>query len=206
MPIEINPSRAALAAAADLHCDSLPGSIISMLGPAYALAFYRFAASSDTHSVFVARDGKGQIIGGAVLSLDPTSLSMRLLFQTPLLLHLMRRPSLALQTTWDALCEKLWPNNDKQTYRIPEVVAIFTETNHRNHGVGKELIQEIEAYLVARGIYRYMVRTRGNFENRAINFYEREGFQYIDRYYAHGTWFQLLAKDIKAVQRGSRLF
>jgi len=198
MTIEIDPDPEALAAAATLHCDALPGSLISRIGPAYTHAFYRFAASSSNETVFVMREANATVVAGAVLSLDPAYLTRHMLWQTPLLWHLASRPLLALALAREALSDTLSSRPYVQRHTLPEVIAIFTKPEHRSRGAGKALLRAIEAHLIAANVRRYVVRTSDDLRNRATAFYEREGFEKIDRVRSHGNEFYLMAKDVDA--------
>jgi GNAT superfamily N-acetyltransferase len=46
----------------------------------------------------------------------------------------------------------------------------------RERGLGKRLIERIEAWLIGRGVAVYHVKTIDNRENRALSFYDRAGF------------------------------
>lgn len=196
MIIEINPSGAALAAAASLHHEALPGSIITQLGSSYTQAFYRFARSSRDEAIFIARSDVEGVLGAAVLSMDPKSLSRRLLFKTPLLFHLASRPLLAIDVACGLFSAAGLPHDRE---RLPELVAIFSAESCRSRGVGKRLLDAIETYLASRRKSRYVVRTDDDPANRAIAFYRREGFQFAQKFSAHGHRFQLMIKQIDPV-------
>lgn len=196
MEILLHPDPAALDAAADLHRAALPESTISKLGPAYTRSFYRFAVSSDLEEIFVARLDDGEIAGAAVLSFNPAGLSRRLALRTPMLLNLACRPTLALTLVSGLLSRAQDSRAGDEVRALPEVIAIFVHEAHRNRDVGKELLHAIEDRLRGHGIHRYIVRTIDRADNRAIGFYEREGFEKISKIRAHGTWFQLMAKNV----------
>jgi ribosomal protein S18 acetylase RimI-like enzyme len=204
MNIEIDPTGATLAAAARLHRDALPNSVISRLGSAYTEAFYRFAAASEKEFVFVAHAPDGSVLGAAVLSLDPSSLTRRLLFGTPLACYLPRKPRLTAEMACDVLLAPCRKRSSSLPHDVPEVIAIFSRTEDRSRGIGRDLLRCVEALLSRQGKHRYFVRTDDRPENRAITFYHREGFQYIGQLRTHGNRFQILLKQFDEIDRPVR--
>jgi ribosomal protein S18 acetylase RimI-like enzyme len=194
--IDVDPNHAVVAAAADLHCVALPGSTISKLGSNYARAFYRYAKDCESEAVFVAHDDSSSVVGAAVLTLDPSGLSRRLFLRTPLLVHAIWRPLLAVQLARGLFTRQQSQRENTSVHELPEVLAIFTDRPYRSRGTGKELLRAIEAYLTARSFDRYVVRTLAHANNRAVRFYEREGFKHVGKVSAQGNLFQLLVKEI----------
>ena len=195
MKIEPNPTGPALSAVASLHYETLPKSIISRLGLRYTQAFYRYAVASKKEIVFVARTADGSVLGGALLSLDPTSLTRRVVFGTPLAWHLLNHPRLLLEKVRDVLPAVFGRNSFPQR-SMPELLAIFTRKGERGRGIGRELLRHAESALSQKGMRRYVVRTEARAENKAIMFYHREGFQDIGRLSFHNHIFQVLMKEI----------
>lgn len=178
---------------ASLHREALPMSSVSKLGASYTRSWYRFAAASELDEVFVARDAKGAVVGGAMLTLSPEDLSKRVALQTPMVFHLALRPAMAFGIALDKLRSE---DHASKVRGVPELIAIFVDSTHQSQQVGKRLLAFIEEWLRKQGATRYAVRTEDNLNNRAIAFYLREGFQEVSRFQAHGNSFRLLLKQI----------
>ena len=163
-----------LALLARMHVEALPGSLVTLVGEPYARDFYRYIAGSADELVLVERDA-GRIVGGCVVSLAPSTLSRRLLLHTrlPLLLHRLPLARLALGL--------LRPGRGQGPSQPagPEILLVFTVPERRGSGVGGRLLARTEALLAARGHRRLLVKTRDEAQNRAIAFYERQGFTRI---------------------------
>ena len=65
--------------------------------------------------------------------------------------------------------------------QAPEITYIFTNSALRGLGLGGLLIERVEAYLREAGFSSYYVKTIDDPSNRAIGFYEDNGFVEIGR-------------------------
>jgi len=188
-----DPGEQTLRQAAALHCLLLPGSAISRLEPSFARSFYRYAARSRAEIVLAAVQNDA-VIAAAVLSLRPQDLQSRLLLHTPLLPQMALHPLAALDIVRDRLFGRTEGAVDPA---LPEVIAIFTAPAHQGRGIGARLLRGIEAELSARGLPRYGLRTEEAAGNRAIAFYDKQGFKAVGRAHtAHGR-FRVMAKEIR---------
>jgi len=187
-----DPGEAELREAAALHCILLPGSAISRFGQSYARSFYRYAARSRDEIVFAAVD-RNVVLAAAVVSLRPLDLQRRLLVHTPLLPQMVLHPLTAYNILRDRLFGRVEDNVD---VTIPEVIAIFTATAQQRRGLGAQLLRAIEKELSARGLSRYALRTKDTADNRAIGFYDKQGFIVVgDAQTSHGR-FRIMTKRI----------
>jgi GNAT superfamily N-acetyltransferase len=174
---------------ASLHCGALPGSLISRLGKSYARSFYRYCCSSRLETVLAAMDGR-QVVAGACVSLAPSSLSQRLLLRTPLMAYMALRPTLAWHAALGIAASTAIP---REIADAPEVVALMTADGRRSEGIGKAMIERIEAHLQR----RYFVRTHNSDAHPTVRFYRREGFEPAGVLSAHGDEFLLLKKECR---------
>jgi GNAT superfamily N-acetyltransferase len=191
MTVHVDPGIEVLRALATLHRLLLPDSVISRLGATYARSFYRYAARSSTEAVFAAIGNDGAVLGGAVLTLRPADLQRRLARSTVLVPCLLVRPLGGIRILLASLRGSVELPVDRAT---PEVLAIFAAAQHQGRGVGAALLRGVEDFLRKRGLEAYYVRTEDRPENRAIPFYEREGFASIGRLEAHGLCFRVMLK------------
>ena len=197
-PDTLSPDDARQLAA--MHCEILPDSLISRVGQEYARAFYRHVGESDREFAFVHRDN-GTIVSACIVSLEPHTLQRRLLLHTPLVLHaplaIRRLPvraiaaSLAASVTSGvrALLASRGPSSRASHPGAdrdpgiqpegPEVLLIFTLAEARGSGLGATTMARCEAFLRARNISRYFVKTLDDESNRAIAFYRRRGFSQL---------------------------
>jgi ribosomal protein S18 acetylase RimI-like enzyme len=183
---------------AALHCASLPDSQVSELGVAYAREFYHYLSRSPFEQIFVARAGD-EIIGGCVLSLSPRTLRRRLLLHTPLLFHavgwLWRRVS---RRGPPALSRRSHPPEGEATVprHLPELILVYTRAELRSRGTGTGLVTQCEQFLAERGHQEYIVRTVDDENNRALRFYDKNGFLAFSRSADHGRIFRVFRKKV----------
>ncbi len=187
-----NPDDETLCEAAALHCRLLPGSAISQFGEGFARSFYRYAARSQSEVVLAAR-GSGAVIAAAVLSLRPYDLQRRLLLYTPLLPHMAAHPLAALRVLRDRSFARIEGDFDPT---LPEVIAIFTAPSHQGRGIGGQLLRAAEQELSTRGFLRYGLRTEDVAQNRAIDFYDRQGFTIVGRGVMPTGRFRIMTRQI----------
>ena len=162
-----------------LHFDTLPDSLVSVVGERYARAFYRYVASSPDEVVFLERGGPdgGPVVGACIVSMHPERLNYHLVRSTPLL-------PMALMAV-ARLMPRLWrrarlAGSDYSAVKQPvgpEIILIFTLPTLRSRGCGAQLLSRAETWLGNRGVTRLYVKTRDSDDNRAIGFYLRSGFQ-----------------------------
>jgi len=178
-----------------MHCSCLPSSLVSRLGLSYAETVYRYCTKSKLEVVFAA-SLQDTVVGGAWLSLEPSSLSRRLLLRTTLVPALLAHPRLALEWIGQRYRDAQSRESNRTATGYPEVIAIFVDAGHRGRGVGAQLLLEIEGFLRKRHVAHYVLRTHDSPENRAVAFYEREGFEEFGRHQKHGTWHCDLIKAV----------
>jgi ribosomal protein S18 acetylase RimI-like enzyme len=191
-----NPDEGALRQAAALHCALLPGSAISRFGVNFANSFYRYAGRSPKEVVFAALDA-GVVVAAAVVSLRPQGLQRRLLLHTPLLPHMVIHPLLAFGVVRERLTQRVEGDIDQAS---PEVVAIFTAAKHQGRGIGAQLLRTIENDLSARGLSRYGLRTEDVTGNRAVGFYDKQGFVVVGHVLTPHARFRVMTKHIGAMK------
>ncbi len=181
---------------AALHRECLPDSLVSELGGGYTKSFYRYLSRSEREKVFVLRDGQ-EVMSACVLSLEPNTLTRRLVLRTSLLAcaaaRLLVHPLGMLRQIAGRKSEVTHEHLADST---PEVILIFTTPGSRSRGVGSALLQQCEAFLKAQGIPRYLVRTIDDDNNRALKFYLKNGFSEHGRSTEHGRVFRVFKKTL----------
>ncbi len=190
-----------LALAAELHARELPGSLLTLAGCACLRGAYAYAARSGHEAVFVAHDPTGALIGAALLSLAPGTLSRRLLWHTRLAVSLLVRPRLTTRLVIGEVRSTLAPGGNPDG-GDPEVVAIFVNRHRRGSGTGRALLGAVERHLACISVTSYIIRTEDRSDNRAIPFYRSMGFSDAAEVMSRGTAFRLMRKQIEANEKG----
>lgn len=183
-----------IARLARMHVEALPESLVSLLGEAYARAFYRYCASSAEELLLVERD-RGELAGACLVSLAPETLSRRLLTRTPLLLF---APLAVRRLPLRAMLRGAAQPSEPPPPRAPEILLIFTVPEARSQGLGARLLARCEQLLQSRGLHKLLVRTRDDPANRAIKFYERAQFNRIAARSKYGKRLVLLEKSLQS--------
>jgi ribosomal protein S18 acetylase RimI-like enzyme len=185
---------------AELHVASIEDSIPTLVGVPFAVEFYRFIAESPHEWLLVERVGE-EIAIACVVSDDPASVYARTVRRT--WWTLLRCSLLAFFTNpgfrtfvWAFLREKL--RGSVEPIPGPEIAYIFTGPEYRSRRLGRHLIDRVNAWLGSRGVDLYWVQTIAEVENRAIGFYERNGFQRAGLRRERGRDFVVFQKSLEA--------
>ena len=80
-----------------------------------------------------------------------------------------------------------------------ELKRVYVDPRFRGQGIGRALVEHLEAYAVSAGATRLLLET-GKLLEPAVRLYERCGFQEIPRYgeHEHSTGSYCMGKDIWA--------
>ena len=191
-------SEADLARIAELHVASIEDSIPTMLGARYARAFFGYLARAPFESLFVERI-QGRIESVCVVSFAPDTVYLRTLRATlpqlvlcaaAALLRSGRFRRFLLRFVVDLL------RGAAGQPHAPEITYIFTNAERRSRGIGQRLVQRVDRYLRERGVSAYYVRTIDEASNRALGFYDAQGFQRIGRQEEGGRPFAVFQKSL----------
>jgi ribosomal protein S18 acetylase RimI-like enzyme len=173
---------------AQLHCQLLPSSILTRLGPGYLRHFYRFLGRSAHEDLVVETDATG-VTGAAVLSYAPHTLARRLLLNTPMVVW-------AFRIVVERLTRGAGGAPAAQWLQLPELFIIFTRPDCARQGLGRRLVAECEKRLRAKGVPVYSVKTEDDPANPALKFYDALGFTPCDHFRSHGLSYVLLSKQL----------
>jgi len=181
-----------------LHVSTLPTSNLSSFSFRSLETIYKYAVMSKQEQLFLERDDSGEIIAVAFVSLAPSSFLKRLMIGSSFLIWFLLGFN---KNVFQLVIKKLFePNIRKKTllteYEIPELMFIFSDPNVRSQGCGRQLLKQIEGYLTKNNMSVYEVKTEKNEDNRALSFYERNGFKRERVFKRMGSVFQTFRKDI----------
>jgi GNAT superfamily N-acetyltransferase len=190
---------------ARLHVRCLPDSLLSTLGAGYTASFYRYVARSEHELLAIGRDGRGRPVAAAVLSLEPATLTRRLLWRTPLLIGALLGVHRLLPALAAAFRTGRRAGAGRGGARAggPQLILVFTAEDERGRGRATTLIRELEDRLRRRGVLRYEVRTEADPANPALEFYRRRGFEAAGLAVRFGTAFQVFTRSLAAADRTS---
>ncbi|MGE0709419.1 MAG: GNAT family N-acetyltransferase [Planctomycetota bacterium] len=180
-----------------LHVESIPGSLPALLGAGYAARLYRFFVDSPRELLLCERVG-GRVEGACVVSLDPDTSFARITRATlPWLAAsaLARLPRSGLRRYlrgW--LVERL--RGGSADLPAPAIIYVFTSAPLRGSGLGARLLAQVEEALRARGLREVHVKTLAEPTNRAIAFYERQGYQRAGTVQEGGQEFVVLRRAL----------
>ena len=159
---------------AKLHIDSIPDTSISIIGERAAALMYRFIHESKKE-LLLAATIDGTIYGGIVVSYEPATISRRFIKTYPIRFAARFFPSFIQNISRLPELFKLFAADDPYKYS-PELMFLYTDQKLRSKGIGRFLVKEIALQIKEISPLLY-VRTLDNKENRAIPFYERNGFK-----------------------------
>lgn len=167
-----------IARAAALHVDSIDDSLPALLGGSLVRRLYRYLDSSDSELVLVERVGE-QVESVCVVSFDPGSLQRRIARATA--------SELVWRAVWAVFAKPLFRTllwnvardaivGTEQQAKAPEITYVFTNPQFRGQRLGQRLVERVDAELRDRGFDCYFVKTLDDPSNRAIRFYDENGF------------------------------
>lgn len=174
---------------ARLHWRCLPDSMFSALGMGALCCLYRFIARSPLEAIVVARHDSGVIEGVSVASMDPQSLLRRLLVGSPMAFWVLAG---SMRLPWAAVLGSKPPTAPER----PELMFLFVSETCRSSGVGRKLVAQTELEILTRGRRVLTVMTRDDPKNRAIQFYETQGYRSEGAVQKFGRPFLLLSRSL----------
>jgi GNAT superfamily N-acetyltransferase len=183
---------------AALHVESIEDSLPALLGAGLARRLYRYLCSSDSELVMVERID-GQVESVCVVSFDPESLQGRIAVAT--------LPALVWRAVWAVLAKPLFRSMlwnvardavspAAEQVKAPEITYVFTNTRSRGKRLGQRLIERVDAELRDRGIGCYFVKTLDDPSNRAVRFYDENGFDRLGSRIEGGRRFVEFQKNL----------
>lgn len=177
--VVIRPSRLTpqqLIQLVQLHRVSLPNSALSSLSDSFVGAYYKFVLVSSFEELFLV--SSDSIVGAAVLSLKPSSLMNRFMLAYICSGKWIWRPDDLARAVLHGVREMLQAKgNVAEMKGLGEVVQIYVAAAHRQKKLGVALLQAVEAHLRQMHAKSYFLKTENQASNRAVKFYERNGFE-----------------------------
>jgi ribosomal protein S18 acetylase RimI-like enzyme len=188
---------------ARLHRVSLDDSLPSFLGDRYLARFYRYLASSALEQLLVARSGDtgtGSVDSVCVLSFDPGSMQRRAVQATLVPFAVSASTALVRDSAFrDLVLRMLTARSgvEGEPPGSPEITHIFTDPAQRGRALGRALVERVDRHLRDRGVPVCYVRTIDDPENRALAFYDRNGYQRVGRTFGAGRGFVVFKKTYR---------
>lgn len=183
---------------AALHRASLPRSMLSVLGQPAVVRYYRMVLRSYDEIVAIARNARGTIDAGVVVSRSPADLLDRFSRVEPWPLALEITKSLVLSGDLRRRAFRRFGEAvPHETHGIPELVQIFTDPALRGRGIGADLVRSCEDALRRAGDRAYVIRTHRDGNDAGIRFYRRLGFTIIGETRSFGDHYVVMKKDLR---------
>ena len=164
-------------AVASLHCNEIPGGVLSILGEDFLAVLYRYISQAPHCSIWVSEDGgnlKGFITGCADdKKMFRWVLSHGLLPLIAVGIRSITKPGV-IAGAISVLKVLLKTKHDEPTPHS-QLLSLAVHPGSRKEGIGRSLVQALEFELVTWGVNECLVwTTQSNL--RAITFYESNGF------------------------------
>lgn len=185
---------------AELHLSALNDSLVGAMGEDYVRAFYRYVTSSDQELFFLERNESGRIVAAAVISLEPATLSRRLLLKTPLLRSMLGRiPGVIALLLAKARRSRREPHGGHVYVPIgpPELIDIYTAPEAQGKGLGSAIVRQIDQRLRDLHLPEYVVLAVAESSNPACRFYRGRGFTSRGLTLRLGTYFEVFARSLR---------
>lgn len=196
---ELSPADVTRIAA--LHVESIDDSLPTLLGEGFARALYRYLERSPHEIVFVERVD-AHVESVCVVSLEPGSLQRRIAQATFPLLVVGAARAVFTQRAFRTMLSSLVRDalsGEAHAEKAPEITYVFTSRNTRGKRLGKRIVERVDAALSARGCREYFVKTLDDPANRAVRFYQENGFDILGPRVEGGRTFVEFHKPLVAV-------
>ena len=181
-----------------LHRTSLPRSILSVMGQAAVVRYYRQVIASPTELVAIARNDLGMIDAGVVVSRTPGTLLRRFAAAAPVALATELGRNLLLSSDLRRrFVRRLRESEPHGTEGLPELVQIFTDASLRGRGIGADLVSSCEDALRRGGVPAYVIRTHRDGNEAGIRFYTRLGFTILGETRSFGDYYVVMKKELR---------
>lgn len=171
----------------DLHVKSFPGFFLTSLGDKFLFLFYN-ACLNNPHCIGVKVVDDKQMIVGFAIGTDVSIGFYKQIILSDLLSFakisfgiLFSRPK-ALFRLMNNL-RKSTSVNDKGDY--PELLSIALREHVKGKGIGDLLLTNFENELILRGFTRVTLTTDYYHNDRAINFYLKNGYKILSEFKAY---------------------
>jgi ribosomal protein S18 acetylase RimI-like enzyme len=151
---------------AKLHKTCLPNSHIGCLPARLVVGFYNNLLENSNFDVTLHRVD-GEIKGVAVISKKGFGATKKMLPKVAYLFILVKNPIQIFQTLLNR-------NKDIGQENIANIEFLFVDSLYRSSGIGRDLLRSI-----MKSYDEICVSTRSSVDNRAIQFYLRNGFKPI---------------------------
>lgn len=162
---------------ANLHCNEIPGGVLSILGEDFLAVLYRYISQAPNCGVWVSEDG-GDIKGFITGCVDDKKMFRWVLSHGLLPLIAVGMKSITkpgvIAGAVSVLKVLLKTKHDEPTPRS-QLLSLAVHPGCRKEGIGRSLVQALEIEFDTWGVDECLVwTTQSNL--RAITFYESNGF------------------------------
>jgi len=168
----------------------------------YLERYYAFLIKSKDEIVLVARGSDGDPLAAAVVSMLPRTYSRRVLRTTLFPFVLGAFTSLLFGPKWrrQGLFRVVRGSfaDEVFSHSSPELIYLYVSGNSRSQGLGRQLVNEVKEVLRSKGCDSMFVSTFDIPGNKALTFYQRNGFVRVDSGKRFGCRFAVLEAKLAA--------
>lgn len=176
-----------------IHLETLSEDLLPQLGEKFLIKFYKYINNSELEEIFFIKD-QDNLLATCIISYHPNTLLRRVLKNT--FIYFIYSFAINILTNKKLFISvfKIFFNKTIFVSQSPEIVYIFTNPIFQGKGIGKNVIEKVENALRNKKINKYYVKTLNDKENKAINFYLKNGFKKIKRFNYAGNVYLYLEK------------
>lgn len=175
---------------AEIHFLTLDNSFLSSLGKSFLECLYKFLISKE--HIWVFEEEENKIVGFVSFSENSHSMMKRFILSRPvcllkLLFVIFIHPQIILKVVETALAPFKSMKSNKKKIELPdsELLSISVSKFTQAKGIGSQLLQALERFLIENNIYQYKV-IAGNTLVSANKFYLKNGFKLSHQIKIHG--------------------
>ena len=164
-----------------IHLEAFPGFFLTLLGKPFLTELYRGFIDSNEATLWVSFDESGRVNGFAAGTINPESFFIKLRnkkflsFLIASLKAMILNPVVVMRKLFSAI----FYNGDKvqKLDGAALLSSIGVRPNNGSKGVGTDLLQCFENFLINKKIYSVYLITDKNDNEKVINFYKRHNYK-----------------------------
>ena len=179
----------------DIHLAALSNDLLPQMGKKFLFHFYTYILQSSKESVYYHKEND-RILGVCVVSNETRTLMIRVIKNLFIPFIKYSFINIITNRVFRKFVIKIIFSRSHFTPLSPDIVYIFTNSNHQGKGIGTGLIKRTEYELLRNDVHKYYVKTINKPNSAALRFYKNNNFKIEQEFMYAGTQYVYLSKTI----------
>ena len=178
-----------------MHSAALSKDLLPQMGKKFLYHFYVYILQSSKENLYYHKEND-RIVGVCVVSSETNTLMLRVIKNLFITFIKYSFINLITNPIYRKYVINIVFSRSHFTHLNPEIVYIFTNSNHQGKGIGTGLITSVEYELLRNDVHKYYVKTINNSYSMALRFYKNNNFKIEHEFIYAGTQYLYLSKII----------